>query len=120
MKKLTYILIFLFPVGLYAQSWELLNPKPTCNTLHSVFFPDQQVGYMAGYNTVIKTVDGGNSWDLVYNGPITAFLSIYFVSDTKGYGVGDSGVIVETKDGGVTWDSISSGTTSNLNSVYFT
>jgi len=73
------------------------------NELRSIHFIDEQTGLAAGFGTIQKTTDGGNTWT-----PTTAkgdfFTSISFPSSSIGYAVGFNGSIIKTTDGGETWD----------------
>ncbi|MEO8664690.1 MAG: hypothetical protein ABI462_04260, partial [Ignavibacteria bacterium] len=70
MKKVI-IIIFLTLIALtseksYSQqpdNWEWLNPKPQGNTIHTMDFANDNIGYAAGaFGTVIKSTDNGISW----------------------------------------------------------
>jgi hypothetical protein len=92
MKKLLCLLISFLPIVVCAQSWQILNPRPTGDELRCVFFFNSQTGYIAGENTVIKTGDGGSTWNVVYNG----FLSSILHSPTSDLRLQTSDLILTT------------------------
>jgi hypothetical protein len=64
MKKfvLTFILLIIISFQLHAQ-WFWQNPKPQGNTLNSVDFVNENLGWAVGeYGTILKTTDGGMEW----------------------------------------------------------
>ncbi len=58
-----------------------------------------------GYETIVKSVNGGTTWSQVNPTSTNAnhFRSAAFVSADTGYVVGDVGLIYYTTDGGTTW-----------------
>lgn len=98
------------------NSWELQFISMYGNKLNSVYFINQNTGYIAGgkmsapYSGVIyKTINGGGSWYEV--SPSTAdidFRSINFPTSDIGYAVGgyeygSSGVIYKSTNAGESW-----------------
>ncbi len=119
MKKLIYILMFVFPVVVFPQ-WKWQNPLPQGNGLNSTFFTDADNGYAVGdAGTILKTVDGGETWTIYSSGPNNQLNSIYFTDANTGYVAGIN-LILKTEDAGTSWTTDSSGTWYNLNSVFFT
>jgi photosystem II stability/assembly factor-like uncharacterized protein len=86
----------------------------------SVFFINNDTGFVAGEYRIHKTIDGGATWTTV--GPYcgTSYTSIFFSSPLKGYAVDDRGNIYKTMDGGSSWKSDSSLTANSLYSVFCT
>ena len=89
---------------------------------NSIFFTDQNTGYVAGDNGIIrKTTNGGASWTSQNTGLTTKLTSIHFTSADTGCAVGIWGTVVGTTNGGTTWISEHSGwTIYDLHSVFFT
>jgi photosystem II stability/assembly factor-like uncharacterized protein len=101
--------------------WITLN-SGTTSQLRSVYFVNQDTGFVVGNQGVIlKTTNGGVSW---LEAPHTTFNnlnSVFFTDTNTGYIVGDYGIILKTFDGGTNWITLqASGANYNLNSVYFT
>jgi len=57
MKKLLCLLISSLPIVVCAQSWQILNPRPTDDELRCVFFFNSQPGYIAVDSGVIAAAD---------------------------------------------------------------
>ncbi|MHB8791870.1 MAG: YCF48-related protein [Thermoleophilia bacterium] len=116
-------LVFAMPAlsaGLITGSggWQWTNPSVQGNTLNSVSFVDDNLGYAAGIGgTVIKTTDGGANWTAKI--PLTScgavptagcnLNGIHFISANEGWVVGDYGTIWHTTSGGDSWTSQNSG-----------
>ena len=65
-----------------------------------IYFPNINTGYMAGYDSIVVTTDGGISWQQQYAGVSGHLDAIFFVNDFVGYSVGDGGIIIKTNNGG--------------------
>ncbi len=74
----------------------------TNDPLLSVYFINENVGFIAGYyGTLLKTVDGGQLWSSY---PTTySFDEVRFVNDSTGWAVGPGRNIIKTTDCGETW-----------------
>lgn len=120
MKKIYVTIIsFILQLSIQAQ-WMNTNPIPAGNSLRSVFFPNDSIGWIAGSDGFItKTSDSGVTWNQQISNTANTLKSIYFISDNKGWIVGESGKILYTNNGGANWTSQNSGTLQNLNSIYF-
>lgn len=79
--------------------------------LRSVFFTNEDIGYIAGFNSadpiILKTMDGGTTWanqisEYIYSG----ILSIVFTDEYTGTAVGLGGDIFRTFTGGENIDPI--------------
>jgi photosystem II stability/assembly factor-like uncharacterized protein len=86
------------------------QPLPNVGYLSSGFFIDSLVGWATGFETILATVDGGNTWieqDTAYTHSSEIPLSsVYFVNRDTGWVVGGISwisVIAKTTDGGETW-----------------
>jgi photosystem II stability/assembly factor-like uncharacterized protein len=113
-----FILACIFAINCDAQ-WVLQN-SGTENMLKSVFFTNDQTGYITGdQGIILKTTDGGAHWISLDAGTSSSLNSVFFINPDTGYIAGNNGVILMTSDGGTTWESQNSGTTSNLNSIRF-
>jgi len=84
-------------------------------------FLDSLNGWIAGYNTIQNSKDGGNLWNHLDIPIRTNFNSIFFIDSLTGWVVGNDATILHTKDGGINWiDQTPNITGVNLNGVYFT
>ena len=64
-----------------SAQWILLDPLPQQNTLTSVYFVDENIGWAVGYNsTIIGTTDGGQSWEIQQSTISSNFTSVFFIS----------------------------------------
>jgi photosystem II stability/assembly factor-like uncharacterized protein len=82
-------------------TWETMNEN-LANDQFSVFFLNEQLGWMVGATCGARTTDGGDTWVSMCNIPGYA-KSIFFTSADTGYVVGQSGHTLRSVDGGVTW-----------------
>jgi len=102
------------------DSW---NPVTsiTGESYRTVYFFDDNMGFIAGNNAIVKTVDGGDTWyqvDLNVSGSM-AIEQVHFPTSATGYAVGDGIKVVKTTDGGATWFPLEIGLTSGLTAVHF-
>ena len=114
-------LIFLFPVGVFAQ-WTQLT-SGTTQVLNELIFPATDTGYVVGdEGTLLRTTDGGTNWTQLNISTTKNLNDIYFLDSQTGYVVGDSGFFASTVDGGSSWNStyLNASGELNLNSVFFT
>jgi len=96
----------------------------TFYSLNTVFFTSATTGYSAGYSTIYKSINGGNSWSSIYNN-VNFFLNdIYFTDLNTGYAVGyangSSGIILKTTNSGLNWNIIDPLSAYRFNSIQFT
>ena len=76
----------------------------TVDLLAGVHFADVQVGYAAGFLTVLKTVDGGATWESVTCPTNHTFVSVFAKNATDVF-VGRQGLYRST-NGGASWREI--------------
>ncbi|PIS28441.1 MAG: hypothetical protein COT43_06305 [Candidatus Marinimicrobia bacterium CG08_land_8_20_14_0_20_45_22] len=77
------------------------------SVLYKVKFLNKNKGWVAGYYTLLNTVDGGNNWE-INNGINGWFVDIDFFDDKNGLLIERSGFILRTIDGGENWQIINS------------
>jgi len=87
-------------------SWAPVQSKVDV-TLTCIYFLNDQIGWIAGYDgVVLKTQNGGLSWQVVRpsvpNGP--AIFDIWFKDESTGLAVGADSSIYRTNDGGLNWN----------------
>jgi photosystem II stability/assembly factor-like uncharacterized protein len=84
--------------------------------VQDVAFADVDHGYaVTNRNTIIKTLDGGQSWRTVAGAP--SFRAVHFLDEERGIAVGDAGIAATTRDGGQTWTTQTVGRLATLNAI---
>jgi len=99
---LIFSIFFLFIVNVNAQEygqWEVLNEGGNFTVIK---FINDQVGWIAGEGTLLKTEDGGDTWELLPMGSLWNISTIDFVNETVGW-IGGEETLLKTEDGGKTW-----------------
>lgn len=90
------------------RTWKPLGQPPS-NAFETVFFVDDQHGWVAGdYGLLAATVDGGATWKEQNSGFKPHITKIQFVSPQVGWLLphrGHQGGLLATTDGGQTWTS---------------
>lgn len=108
--NLIVLVIFVFNASVYSQlndNWMWLNPSPQGNSLSSVDFVDNNLGYAAGnYGTLLKTTNGGVSWGKINSGTEKGFSSMDFVNANSGFVGGSRLMLRKTTNAGETWQNI--------------
>jgi photosystem II stability/assembly factor-like uncharacterized protein len=100
------------------EIWQVLYPD--FNYYYSLYFTDENTGFLAGkQGSILKTSDGGNFWLSVHFDPSLCFTSVFFPSPDTGY-VAGGGIIKKTVDGGLTWFSVFNNTSVSVFSLWFT
>ncbi|MCX6157978.1 MAG: YCF48-related protein [Ignavibacteriae bacterium] len=96
-------------------------------SLNSIYFVDQNTGYIAGgysvttppypyytyyYSKIFKSTNAGLSWNLIFgmNNEYSILKSITFTSGNTGYCVGSGGYLRKTTNGGMNWATQNLGT----------
>jgi photosystem II stability/assembly factor-like uncharacterized protein len=95
----------------HALSWDNLIPQVVRDVgymepnLNSVFFVDQQFGWIVGeFGLILHTSDGGRSWSAQrYGKDLPQLYAIAFLDGRTGWAAGQLGDLVVTSDGGVHW-----------------
>lgn len=85
-------------------TWEPMN-ETMGNDQFSVFFYNEQLGWMVGATCGARTTDGGDTWEPMCAIPSYA-KAIFFTSPDTGYVVGQSGQTLRSTDGGETWENV--------------
>lgn len=120
-RKICFIFFIITGVmNLHLKSQWVLQNSGTAENLYSVFFADDNTGYVCGRNGImLKTTDGGTSWFTQNSGVTTNLYDINFLNPDIGFAVGDNGVLLKTVSGGEVWEPVITGTDSVLYSIYF-
>ena len=80
----------------------------TSNTLNGLYFLDKNTGYCVGFNTILKTTDGGKAWmkKLDAGGPLYA---VSFKNNSAGLAFGgtiSAPLLFGTTDAGESWNNM--------------
>jgi len=103
------------------DGWYALTSEFSSETLYSVFFIDENKGYIVGTGgLIINTLNSGLNWTKQTSNTTDTIRSVHFVNENTGYTVGSNGIILKTIDGGTNWVKQISGTDQDLSSVFFT
>ncbi|MFN3528584.1 MAG: YCF48-related protein [Bacteroidia bacterium] len=89
------------------QSWTRVISPVLAGTLGSIYFIDEQTGFIAAQNgNVFKTTDGGFNWTTTPTGT-TQFLNAVFADQQNTlYAVGNSATFITSADSGNTWTTL--------------
>lgn len=106
---------------IFAQdNWTWSNPVPNGNSNNSVFFINNNVGYIVGaQGKILKTIDTGEIWVNVNSNVNSNLFSVFFTSQDTGYISGENGLVLKTIDEGKNWTKLNSTTNSSLTKIYF-
>ena len=103
-------------------TWEV-NELGNFGVARDVFFVDGNTAFLACYNSILKSTDGGSNWVAATTNNLNPieFKSIHFPSGATGYATGDGPFenTMKTNDGGNTWNTINTHVSSGLNGVHF-
>jgi len=92
------------------------------NAFSSIFFRNEQTGYISGSAIVLKTTNAGTTWtncNAPYFSGFENFRQIIFLDDNTGYFASDAGRIVKTTNAGGNWTLLTTGTTESMFGIYF-
>lgn len=85
------------------QNWVQVN-SGTTNTLSSIWFTNNMLGWAVGGNgTILHSTDGGNNWYQQTSSFTDYIYDICFVNDNVGW-ISTGKCIRKTTDGGVSWE----------------
>lgn len=97
------------------------HPISDTSIFMDVFFPNEQLGYIAGFSgEVYKTLDGGETWYYLPLPDYSTISKLFFTDENTGYALGNSGDFYQTNNGGVTWIKLNYMPKSWFNSIWFT
>ena len=111
-RKATLVLLFIFfyNISLNAQSWTKID-SPTQDNIHTIYFVNENTGFIGDDYNIYKTTDGGSHWKEVSAPYIVheGISAIFFPNDMIGFavgppaGIGQENIILKTVDGGDNW-----------------
>ncbi|HET6225161.1 MAG TPA: YCF48-related protein [Bacteroidia bacterium] len=119
MKKITCLFVFLLTYG--AVFGQIFTPQTsgTTETLSSIQFASDDIGYTVGNSGVIlKTVNGGTNWNPQVSGVTTDLGSVKLIDKDTVYSCGRAGVILKTTDGGSNWKKLNAGVSTDLSRLF--
>ena len=85
--------------------WELLN-EGIESRLSDMDFVNEDVGWICGERTLLKTEDGGKIWNSIPTDENYEFYKIDFSDESVGYAIAkvtSGNLIIKSQDGGLTW-----------------
>ena len=98
-------------------NWTIV--KTVSNSLKSVFFINNNVGWIGGrYGDKYQTIDGGLNWTYQGNTGGDYINCLYFINEQKGWG--GSTRVITTSNGGTSWSFIGISDIFYVNDIYFT
>jgi photosystem II stability/assembly factor-like uncharacterized protein len=115
--RLLILLLFVFGFlpSTFASSW-IRRPSGTMAWLRSVYFLDQNRGWVAGSGgTLLRTTDGGESWTKLLPLSRDTLHDVYFADDNVGWLIAERDMLklktndeprsylLKTEDGGFSW-----------------
>lgn len=87
------------------------------NTVMSLWFIDDNIGYAGSFGKILKTTDGGVTWTVKTISISYTFQSLYFFDEQNGFAQGGS-YIYRTTNGGLNWTQVLNASTL-LNDIHF-
>jgi photosystem II stability/assembly factor-like uncharacterized protein len=110
--------LFLSISTAYSQ-WESFNPVPDYTWLYSIFFIDDNNGWIAGASgTILKYDSQKLNWKMQSRITPNDLFSISFFNTTTGITCGRFGTLLRSTDGGFSWSALSLNTNSDLHKVF--
>jgi photosystem II stability/assembly factor-like uncharacterized protein len=95
------------------KTWVEQNSGSTSD-FRSIFFLNQDIGYISAYTSLFKTSDGGNHWNIISYDTLVDLQSMVFRDENNGISImridqkpnRKFKFLVKTIDGGITWTRI--------------
>lgn len=102
------------------ENWELL-PHGPFQYLNSVYFTDNNRGFVTADSSVYLTIDGGLNWNKIFSSPLSMHMTdVFFVDKYTGFVIGEAnGVIYRTDHGGFIWNLIYEFSYESPRSIFF-
>lgn len=93
------------------------NSTITQNLIDIVFINDN-TGYIAAAQNILKTTNGGTNWFINYS-QLVNFYAIKFLNEQTGFAASDGGKIFRTSNAGLNWSAVQTSSMQNINSLTF-
>ncbi len=101
-KILVFLIIILTPIFVFPQ-WEVRN-LGTSAFLSSVFFIDDQTGWVVYTDSCLRTTNGGQNWEKIFVGSDNRQLyDVAFMNNLFGIATSSGGMVYRTFNGGNSW-----------------
>ncbi|MBN8570707.1 MAG: T9SS type A sorting domain-containing protein [Ignavibacteria bacterium] len=99
------------------NSWNSRLISLTGQSLEDIHFSDENYGWAVGYNTILKTTDGGNQWSAM---PLISnyHTAVWFKNQNTGV-IGTYGGVNYTTNSGSTWTNVTGAPYSNYHFYRF-
>lgn len=104
------------PAALVTHDGRKWSLEPLKDFAASIFFLDDNVGWMVGPKIIWQTDDGGRNWRKLATLPDV--LRVYFLDRQHGFAVAAHKAIYESRDGGKEWSRVTVSRESNTNPEY--
>ncbi len=132
MKKIWLVCIILIPLlgcdktvtnsDAVKGNWNIVHHFQENIGYRSLFFVDQQTGWvLAGNGMIFSTTNGGTIWRSQNSGTSNCLHDIHFYDTKNGWAVGSNNTILYTNNGGTAWHRITldGDSSQTLYGVYF-
>jgi len=91
-----------------STGWYMQREQQDDITYYSIFFSDENNGWIVGYSGTIRySSDGGETWKSQQSGVSSNLWDVFFIDNQKGWACGADHTILRTLDGGDTWNNVS-------------
>ncbi len=100
------IVLMICVVSFCQAEWKLANESGSYNTLCSISFANDRVGYMTGLGNIKKTTDGGKNWKTVFKRNGNKYIHKVFVLNPDTLWANGESSVFRSFNGGVNWDTL--------------
>ena len=91
--------------------------SPTVQPLTDVRFWDENLGWIAGEQGILRTTNGGENWSMQNTSDDVE--ALFFISESEGWACGNDGMLLHTTNGGTSWSPQNSGVGEKLRDIWF-
>ena len=117
MKSIFRISIALLVISYTTYSQWYTQSSGVINSLKSVYFINENTGYVIGEGLILSTTNAGTNWNNVSLPGRNN--DILFVNSNTGFICSDSGRVYKTSNAGLNWSLVNTGTFNNLMRISF-
>ncbi|NOX47052.1 MAG: T9SS type A sorting domain-containing protein [Chlorobi bacterium] len=101
------------------ESWEW-EYQDNSKYFESVFFIDENEGWVVGWDDILHTEDGGETWEEQDLPAYSALEAVYFIDSNTGWVAGHPGSVFKTINGGEDWTQVLNAGNKWLSDIVFT